>query len=114
MISAFRREAESSELPIIFDGHSVIDGRDGLLEIPASVFAALGLNAICYLTADPQTIFSRRLADPTRIRPERDAETLAAHQMTAQAVAQRIAYEIKCPFFIINDESSDRLITLIT
>ena len=33
MIAACRREAQAITLPIIFDGHNVIDGRDGLFGI---------------------------------------------------------------------------------
>ncbi|MGO4670074.1 ATP-binding protein [Bosea sp. 2RAB26] len=114
MIAAFRREAEATTLPIVFDGHSVIDGRDGLVEIPAFVFASLGLDAICYLVADPQSIVERRQEDLARERPARDVKTLEAHQIFAQAVAQRIASEIACSFAIIADGAADHLIDLVS
>lgn len=113
MIAAYRRAAQATTLPIIFDGHNVIDGRDGLVEIPASVFSALGLTAICYLSANPEWIAERRQADVGRARPARDAATLAEHQRIACSAAERIAGEIGCGFVTIADDKIDQLIELV-
>ena len=114
MIAAFLREAEVATLPIIFDGHSVIDGRDGLVEIPASVFRLLELDAICYLAKDPELIASRRRADIRRSRPQRDVATLAEHQLIARRVAEQIAQEVGCTFVEIADDGVDQIISLIS
>lgn len=98
MIAAFDRLTRATTLPVVFDGHSLIDGRDGLLEIPSSVFSALGLDAIGFLDADPAAIFERRCRDAGRERPARDAATLAHHQGLAEAAARRIANDIGRPF----------------
>jgi adenylate kinase len=55
----------------VFEGHSLIDGRDGLLEIPSTVFAALSLDAIAFLAADAAAIFERRRLDTGREHPTR-------------------------------------------
>src|SRR5690242_897384 len=91
LIAGFHRVAESATAPIVFDGHSVIDGRDGLIEIPGGVFAALDLAAISFLQADPVTIAARRSHDTVRQRPLRDEATLAEHQERAIIVARRAA-----------------------
>lgn len=113
IIAAYRREAQATALPIIFDGHNVIDGRDGLVEIPAYVFRALDLDAICFLSADPEWIAERRQMDASRARPARDAVTLAEHQRIACSAAERIAEEIGCRFVVIADDKIDQLIELV-
>lgn len=109
MIAAYRRVVASTELPVVFDGHSVIDGRDGLVEVAPSVFVDLELDAIFYLSADPHIIAERRRADVGRDRPTRDAETLAEQQRIAENVARRIAGQIDCTFIAITDSDVDRL-----
>lgn len=103
MIAAYRREAAATDLPIVFDGHSIIDGRNGLIEIPASVFAELELDAICHMAADPHVIAARRRADVGRERPHRDIPTLEQHQYLAEAQARRIADALGHPFILIAD-----------
>ena len=68
MIAAFQRITADVEVPIVFDGHSIIDSDDGLVEIPPSVFAELSLDAIFYLSAVPHIIAKRRLADTADVR----------------------------------------------
>jgi adenylate kinase len=113
MIAAFQRTTTDVEVPIVFDGHSVIDSRDGLVEIPASVFAELSLDAIFYLSAAPHIIAKRRLADTARKRPIRDSETLAEHQRIAIDAAQRIAEQIGCTFIQISDGDTDHIMTFL-
>lgn len=101
LIAGFHRASKSATTPIVFDGHSIIDGRDGLIEIPGEVFAALDLAAISFLQAAPATIAARRSHDIVRQRPLRDEATLAEHQERAITVARRAAGEIGCPFQIL-------------
>jgi len=103
LVAAFHRATKGVELPIIFDGHSIIDGRDGLIEVPSSVFREFGLNAIYFLGADPEAIAERRRGDFGRERPFRDVETLRNQQELAMAVAQRIATDIGCVFANISN-----------
>jgi len=113
MIAAFQRQSAATDLPIVFDGHSVIDGREGLIEIPSSVFGDLRFDAICFLADDPSVIAERRRADIGRERPYRDVATLQDHQRIAEAAARRIAREIECPFIYIADGKTDQLYDLI-
>jgi adenylate kinase len=113
LIAAFRREAAAADIPIVFDGHSIVDGRDGLVEISSNVFAALELDAVCFLWADPKLIAQRRLADKERERPRRDAQTLTAHQSLARDAAERIATDIQRPFLIVEDSGLDLLVELL-
>lgn len=113
MVAAFQRVAADNALPIVFDGHSVIDGRDGLVEIPSSVFAELEVDTIFYLSADPDTIAARRLADIARDRPIRDAKVLAEHQRVAYETARRIAEKIGCTFIPVADGDIDRIVAVI-
>ncbi|SEK03319.1 adenylate kinase [Sphingobium sp. AP50] len=113
MIAAFEREAAGTELPIIFDGHSIIDGRDDLIEIPSWVFKALRLDTICFLAADPEVIAERRRADRERERPYRDVTALRDHQEKADAAARRIATELQHPFIFIADGKIDCLLEIL-
>ncbi|USU11443.1 AAA family ATPase [Sphingomonadaceae bacterium OTU29THOMA1] len=105
LIAGFHRAAERATAPIVFDGHSVIDSGDGLIEIPGEFFAALDLAAISFLQADPATIAARQSHDSDRQRPLRDEATLAEHQERAITVARRAADAIGCPFqLLISDD----------
>lgn len=114
MIAAFRREVAATDLPIVFDGHSVIDGHNGLVEIPSSVFSDLELDAICFLVADPNVIAERRRADVGRERPHHDVATLQHHQIIAEVAARRIAREIGRPYVLIENGEIDPLRKLIS
>lgn len=113
MIAAFERLTRTTILPVVFDGHSLIDSRDGLLEIPSTVFAALSLDAIAFLAADPANIFERRRLDAGRERPARDLVTLAQHQSLAETVARRIANDIGRPFHLLDFDQKERLASLL-
>lgn len=114
LVAGFLRVAAQTELPIIFDGHSVIDGRDGLIEIPTEVFRALNLNAICFLHAAPSDIAIRRLRDLSRQRPCRHEQELDEHQQIAIAAARRIANELGCPFHLVTSDDHDMIVHMIS
>lgn len=113
MIAAFERLTRTTTLPVVFDGHSLIDGRDGLIEIPSTVFAALSLDAIAFLAAEPAAIFERRRLDAGRERPARDLATLTLHQNLAKTAARRIADDIGRPFHPLDGDPIERLASLL-
>jgi|JI8StandDraft_2_1071088.scaffolds.fasta_scaffold01406_11 adenylate kinase len=113
LIAGFQHEASSIKGAIVFDGHSVIDGGNGLIEIPAAVFAALELNAVCFLQAEPAEILARRQSDSARQRPARSEEALAEHQEKAIEVAKAIAEQLCLPFALIGDAQEADLAALI-
>lgn len=109
LIAAFHRATKDVNLPIIFDGHSIIDGRDGLIAVPSSVFREFGLNAIYFLGADPEAIAERRRNDVDRDRPFRDVETLKKQQELAMSEAKRIATDVECVFVDISNGRTEAL-----
>lgn len=113
MIAAFERLTRTTTLPVVFDGHSLIDSRDGLLEIPSAVFTALGLDAVAFLAADPAVIFERRRSDAERERPARAPGLLAEHQSLAEAAARRISNDIDRPFYRLDRDTAGHLAALL-
>lgn len=113
LVAGFKHEARSIDGSIVFDGHSVIDGGNGLIEIPADVFASLELQAICVLQAAPAAILTRRQGDTTRLRPTRSVDALAAHQEKAIKVGRAIAEQLNVPFSLLGNEDEAKLTALI-
>jgi adenylate kinase len=109
LIAGFDYETVSTTRPIVLDGHSVIDGSDGIVEIPAEVFAALRISAICVLQAKPSDILARRLGDRTRTRPMRTIEAISTHQARETSVAQAIAEQLGLPIELLCDSDESRL-----
>ncbi len=114
LVASFPRAAAQTDLPIIFDGHVVIDGKNGLVEIPTSIFRALGLEAIFLLCAAPADILAHRSGDAWRSRPQRTEQEIARHQEIAIVVARRIATELDIPFQLIKFGELNRIARLIT
>lgn len=94
LVSAFRRATEGHDGLVIFDGHTLIDGVDGPMPIPASVFRDLECQHIIFICDAGSAIVERRSADSQRIRPQLSAEELARHQDFALATAKAIADEL--------------------
>lgn len=113
LIAGFENEAASISGNIVFDGHSLIDGNSGLIEIPVEVFAALDLDAICVLHAEPADILAHRLRDGTRQRPLRSIEELSEHQARAIYVARAIALQLNYPFELLCLGEESKLVALI-
>jgi len=103
----------AGDMPVVFDGHSIIDTPAGLLDIPLAVFQAINPAAIVYIAADPTLIQQRRHGDSGRVRPERSADDLAKHQELALARARYFAAELGIPFHILTSDSVDALIALL-
>ncbi|WP_374413506.1 ATP-binding protein [Novosphingobium colocasiae] len=113
LVAGFKYEARYIDGPIVFDGHSVIDGENGLIQIPLDVFASLELQAICILQAAPVDILARRRDDIARPRPARTADALAEHQEMAIEVARAIAEQLNLPFSLLGDKDDAKLAALI-
>ena len=54
--SAFARRTEGLEGLAVLDGHVVIDGASGLVDIPASVFGGLGVQHMLFIRASANEI----------------------------------------------------------
>lgn len=93
--------AQSASRLILFDGHSVIDGADGYLEISSDVIAGLRLDAIIFVHDDTLAIAARRAKD-TRIRPIRSTAQLREYQELALTVARRMAEKATIPLTLVS------------
>jgi adenylate kinase len=87
---------------IIFDGHVIIDGASGIIEIPFGIFAAMKIDHITFLKVPAHVIAKRRLADKDRVRPNRTIAEIDEHQSRAIATANRIARSLGVPFTELN------------
>lgn len=101
IIEAFARVCATAQLPIVFDGHCVVDNGDRLLEIPVEVIAGLAITHLIFIEGSPQDIVERRRKDTTRVRPERIEEELAQHQQRAKFVCERYSQLLGLPLTII-------------
>ena len=99
LVSSFRKLAAQESRHILFDGHSLIDAGDKLIEIPVDVISAIGPAAVLFLWEEPQIIAERRAADTARRRPSRSAPELAEHQARAEELARFYAQRLQLPFF---------------
>lgn len=113
LVAGFKHEARTIDGSIVFDGHSVIDGGNGLIKIPVDVFAPLEIQAICILQAPPADILARRQGDTARARPARSANALAEHQELAIEVARAIAEQLNLPFSLLRNQDEAKLVALI-
>jgi SNF2 family DNA or RNA helicase len=100
-----REVAEHLSSVVLFDGHLLIDTATELYEVPQAVIAALSPAVLVHVEADPSLIAARRNADTQRKRPERDIDTLAAHQARSRQLCQDCALTLGIPMHIIG--SSD-------
>ena len=101
LISAFQAERQAATKAILFDGHCLIDGKAGLIDIPASVIEAIAPCGIIFVHAEPATIFDRRVADTSRERPSRSAAELHDHQERARAICTSYAEGLKLPMHTV-------------
>jgi adenylate kinase len=83
LITGFAAVRANAVLPIIFDGHCVIDSGSDLVEIPVGVIRALSASGLVFIRSDPQAIVEKRRGDKKRSRPIRSPEDILAHQQRA-------------------------------
>jgi adenylate kinase len=107
LVNAFRRATENYDGLVIFDGHTLIDGVDGPMPIPVSVFQALECEQIIFIHDTATTIAERRAKDKQRIRPQLSVEELNRHQDLALAAAQKVAGELGIELMILSQSVAD-------
>lgn len=91
LIEAFAKFRLAATKPIIFDGHSVIDAGDQLVEIPVEVITAIAPAGLIFIKDEAAAIVARRARDTTRTRPMRSESEILDHQTRAQALCGRYA-----------------------
>lgn len=113
LIDAFVERAADIEGDIVFDCHTVIDTPAGLQFIPSTVFGAMGITDMVFLSVEPALLVERRLRDVGRSRPARSAVELADHQVRAIAAAEEIARSIDASFADIGGAAVEGLSALL-
>ena len=114
LISEYQRQTSmSSASVVVFDGHSVIDGADGYVPIPADVIRQLSPTRLVFLSELPDVIAVRRQADSGRDRPERTQEQLAAMQSTALEICKEYSESLGIPLDILNSGDAQGLESLL-
>jgi len=107
LVDGFHRLFPSEEITTVLDGHTIIDTPTGVIPIPASVFADIGLHFMVYLRGDPRVIASQRQLDKSRNRPERSPNEIAVQQRQAIETAVSITDEIGCPLFVLTHSQGE-------
>jgi len=82
---------------VLLDAHSVIDTESGFIDIPVRVIAGLAPSGIIHVSDDVARISERRLADPSRVRPERSLGQLAEYQQRSIALCERYSAALDLP-----------------
>ena len=89
LIDAFTKFRASATRPVIFDGHSIIDTGEQLLEIPVEVIQAIAPGGILFIKDEPASIIARRASDTARTRPVRSQEEILNHQARALTLCEQ-------------------------
>jgi adenylate kinase len=100
LVAGFKHATRRALGLVVFDGHTLIDSKDGLLEIPACVFADIGCDHMAVIIDEPAAIALRRERDGKRYRPLHALATLAEHQEKALMAAQKIASDLSIPISV--------------
>lgn len=95
LIRAFVRVLSSATVPVLFDGHCVVDSGTSLVEIPTEVIEALLISGIVYIQDTAAAIVARRAGDMARTRPARSEAEIALHQNHAVATCTRYANQLQ-------------------
>ena len=107
LIAGFHHAKDKAALFVVMDGHVVIHTEQGLKNIGADVFDALGIDAMVHLVADPMHIFEHRTRDTSRNRPTLSEQQLKEHQDASLLAAQEICKSINIPFMKITADEID-------
>ena len=92
---------------VIIDDHLEWGDRDFV-----SLYRKENTLAILLITADPQNILSRRMADQTRLR-DLDIETLEKEQEVSRRRAFHIADRLAIPIYELHDASIDESVSTL-
>ncbi|PZO47805.1 MAG: hypothetical protein DCF16_17245 [Alphaproteobacteria bacterium] len=97
LVQAFWRVC--GNLPVVlFDGHSLIDGEAGLIDVPLQTIIALKPAHVVFVHATVEEIVQRRASDAGRVRPARTPKQLSEQQPRAEKNARSYALAAGVPF----------------
>ncbi len=98
---------------IVFDGHSVIDNGDELVEVPVETIRALRPDQLIFVADKAENILARRDADKSRIRPSGDTQRARETQDQATKVCQLYSQSLSTPLEIIQPTDQEVLVAKI-
>lgn len=117
LIDGFHRAIGGTDKLIVLDGHVLIDGRDGVVEVPTDVFRRIGCQQFLIIEDEANRIYERRRSDSSRSRPVRSLAELCDQQRHSTQWAKQIASElcIRCSVLRPSDISKARqILDLVT
>jgi adenylate kinase len=114
LLTSFGTFAAKESRNILFDGHSLIDAGEALIEIPVEVIKAIGPAAVLFLWEEPQTIADRRTSDLGRRRPSRSVDELAQHQARAEELARFYGANLRIPFVRVRSGDEEECVERVT
>jgi adenylate kinase len=88
----------NSPQKILLDAHMLIDGQDGILEIPYEIFERLAPRRLILLVANAEDIVSRRSLDSSRKRPLRTSNEIAQQQLRSVELARTYCQKMGIPY----------------
>lgn len=110
LIDEFWKEIEEQKhINVIFDGHSIIDNNQGIIQIPSDVIKGLKPKKIVFIEDNPEAIFDRKMMDHTRDRSGISPDILREQQDKALTQAKIYADELSLPFHSVTPENFDLL-----
>ena len=109
LASAFARCTGGLEGLVVLDGHVVIDGASGLVDIPASVFRELGVQHMLFIRASAHAIAERRQKDALRARPQRTMTEITSHQEHALTRAKTITGQLGIPLTVLDSNDKEAI-----
>jgi adenylate kinase len=113
LIAGFAAVRAHAALPIIFDGHCVIDRESDLVEIPVDVIRALSVWGLVFIRSEPHAIVEKRREDKTRSRPTRSPEEILLHQQRAISLCEKYATGLNLDLYTVEAGNEEGFATAI-
>jgi adenylate kinase len=113
LITGFAAVRADAALPIIFDGHCVVDRGSDLVEIPVEVIRALSVSGLVFIRSEAEAIVEKRLEDKTRSRPIRSPEEILAHQQRALSLCEEYATDLDLDLYTVEAGDEERFATAL-
>ncbi|MGN6207959.1 ATP-binding protein [Asticcacaulis sp.] len=114
LIDSFHAATGTTAKLVILDGHLLIDGKSGITEIPATVFADIGVSKLIFLYAQPEAIAERRNKDVERLRPTHSISEIASHQAHEIRLASEAAVQLGIPLLICSNQDRAQMVAFLS
>ncbi len=115
MVEQMNEELAQFNAPqkVLLDAHMLIDGHDGILEIPYEIFQRLAPRRLILLVANAEDIVSRRSLDASRKRPIRNSDELEKQQLQSAELAQTYCQQMGIPYIEFSSPDASALLDII-